>query len=628
VELTGLTLGQVLAVLGGFGVAVVALYLLRLRRRRVQVPFVTLWEAVLADRQSSRLFSQLKRWLSLLVALAVIALLAFALGDPRHAAATRTGRSMVVLVDASASMQATDVQPSRFVRAQDELREIIDDLGPADRMLVAQMDASTRPMSPLTGEQRVLRAAVADLEPTGVAANLRAGLRLAMDVLRDQPRPEVIIVSDGGLGGADDLTDRLEAQGVTLSFMPMGEADHNVGISAFSVRRYPLDKSQSEVLIELWNPTDQDRQVEMTLLGDGAPVEVQRLTVAAGERLRRFFRNVSGVDRTLEARIAAVDGKPDHLPTDDRAFARLPERRRARVLVVSDGNLYLEAALLLDEYLDVTEVTPDGYGDADAIPHDVVVFDRVVPPHAPSVPALYLHPAPGEDRTGPLQVDGTLDRPFFDRVDRDHPLTRWTALHDVNVAEALQTRLAPDDRAVAADRRGPLIVTGRREGHPFVALTFDPRQSDLPLRAAWPLLLLNTINWFVDDQGGFVSSYETGRTWHIPVPSEETEVTLVDPFGHTRTLPAVDGRAVHTGIHSGLYTVRSSAGEEVIAANLGPVEETRIAPTEHLAVGEQRAGAVTSAGVALRREFWAYFVLVVIAILLLEWFTYHRRWTV
>lgn len=625
-ELTGLSLMQVLAVLGGFGAAVVALYLLKLRRRRVTVPFVKLWESVLAERQTTRLFSQLKRWLSLLIALAVIALLAFALGDPRYAEATRTGRHLVVLVDASASMQATDVEPSRFEKARQEVRELVNDLGPADRMLIAQMDAHTRPVSPLTGDLHVLRNAVGSLEPTDVAANLRGGLRLALDVLRDRPQAEIVLVTDGGLEEPEDLRERIAGAGAELSWIRVGESGDNVGISAFAVRRYPLDKSQTEVLVELWNPTDVDRRIELTLLGDGAPVEVQRIAVAGGERLRRFFRNVSGIDRTLEARIAPADDRPDALPVDDRAHARLPERRRARVLVVTEGNLYLEAALLLDEYLDVTRVAPSDYPAEGEF--DVVIFDRLTPSIPPTTAALYLYPQPTEGAAGPFEVRGTIERPYFDRIDRDHPLVRFTALADVNVASALDVETAPEDREVAADRRAPLIVTGHRNGHPFVATTFDVTRSDLPLRVAWPLFLLNTIDWFVQEGAGFVSSYETGEDWHIPVPAGDGSVTIVDPDGAERRVPVVDGTAVYAGRQAGLYTLRTSAGEEVLAANLGPTRETEIAPPERFEVAGRVPGAVSEPGVALRREFWIYFVLAVLAILMVEWLTYHRRWTV
>lgn len=627
-ELTGLTLGQLLGVLGAVGGAVVVLYLLRLRRRRVTVPFVKLWEAVLSERQTTRLFSQLKRWLSLLVALAVVALLAFALGDPRYEGATDEGRSLVVLVDASASMQATDVDPSRFDAAIEETRELVESLGPADRLLIAQMDATARPLSPLTGDRRVLRAAVDSLAVTDMAVDSRAGVRLALDVLRGEPNAEVILVTDGGMPEAATLEDRLEEAGMRLSWIAIGRSSDNVAVSAFSVRRYPLDKSQTEVLMELWNPTDDARQVELTLLGDDEPVEVERLELGPHERLRRFFRNISGVDERLEARIRPTDGGADHLPADDAAYARLPQRRRARVLAVTEENLYLQAALLLDEYLNVTQVTPSEYvssGD-----HDVVIFDGFVPAEPPKSHALYLHPDPRPDTDrGPLEVVGTLERPFFDRVDRKHPVVRFTALSDINVGTALEVKTRDGDHVVAADRRGPLIVAGRRNGYRMVALTFDPRQSDLPLRVAWPLLLLNSIDWFVEENDSDTfSSYRTGETWQLPVPAGAEEARIVDPDGRERSVPVVDGRAVYAGTDTGFYTLRTPGSDETFAVNLGPVDESIIEPRESLELAGTKAGTVTEARAGLRKELWLYLVAAALALLMVEWLTYHRRWTV
>src|SRR5690606_10990073 len=169
------------------------------------------------------------------------------------------------------------------------------------------------------------------------------------------------------------------------------------------------------------------------------PIDVQRLTVQAGERLRRFFRNVSGADRTLEARLSLADGTRDMLPADDRAYARLPERRRARILAVSPGNLYLQAALLLDEYLDVVEVPPEQYPPEGRF--DVVIFDGWVPPTPPVSHAIYVHPSPAEGVQRPFEIEGTIERPFFDRVDGAHPLVQFMALSDVNVADALLVRL-------------------------------------------------------------------------------------------------------------------------------------------------------------------------------------------
>jgi hypothetical protein len=631
IELAGLTLGQVLTVFTVTGVVVVGLYLLKLRRRVVVVPFVRLWDRVLADSRTTRLFSQFKRWLSLLLALLLVALLAAALGDPRRPGARDEGRSLVLLLDASASMQATDVAPSRLDRAKLEARRVVDGLGPNDRALVARMEARTTPLSPMTDDAAALRAAIDAVTPTEVAASFPRGLRFAIDALRGQPHPEIVVLSDGHLGEARDDEGEVALGGLPLRFVPIGRGRRNVGITAFSVRRYPLDKSRSAGLVELRNAGPRDESVELTLIGDGRPLDVQTIDVPAGGKILRTFEDLAGADSTLEARITLADGKRDELPADDRAYARLPDRRRARVLCVTRGNLYLQAALLLDEYLDVTETPPEAYPPQGRF--DVVIFDDFVPASPPDAHAIYLHPRPAPGRDGPLVVTGTIERPLFEQLDRRHPLLRFTALRDVNVGEALAVTLAPGDERVAADPRGPLIVAGTRAGHRFVALTFDVRRSDLPLRVAWPLLLLNAIDGFLEEDAGYLSSHRTGETWRIPVPAETVSARVMAPDGDARDVPIVEGRAVVAGLRAGFHrlvtrTASDSAQTQTLAANLADDAELDITPVPELRVGATKATKPQPGRPGLRSEPWTWLVLAALALLCVEWFTYHRRLTV
>src|SRR6187200_2656230 len=108
------------------GAVVVVFYILKLRRRPVAVPFSRLWERILRDKEATSLFSQLKRLLSLLLQLALIALLLLSLGDPRTKQNLVEGRNIVVLVDASASMKATDVAPTRLDVAKREVSRMVE----------------------------------------------------------------------------------------------------------------------------------------------------------------------------------------------------------------------------------------------------------------------------------------------------------------------------------------------------------------------------------------------------------------------------------------------------------------------------------------------------------------------
>ena len=647
--LAGLPIAQLLAIFGAVGVAVVGLYILKLRRRTVAVPFSPLWQRILKDKEATSLFSKLKRLLSLLLQLALLALLVLALGDPRAAATLIKGRNLVVLVDASASMQATDVSPNRLAVAKDQVKSLIRGLGGSDRMLIAQMDAMVTPMGPMSGDTSELERALDAVKATDTRADFPRALRFATDSLRGVDNAEIVVVSDGVLGPAADASGPVHLGDAKLSFVQVGKGKRNVAVTQFSVRRYPLDKSRYEVMLEVTNTGPQAEDVELKLMGDGQLVDLTKLRLQPGERLPRFYPNLSGASRTLEANIQLADGTHDDLPADDHAYALLPERRRAKVLVVSEGNTYLEAGLLLDEYLDVTQTTPKEYATkyAAAAPgaFDVMVFDRVTPAELPRANALYLDPAgPGS----PVKVEGEIVQPGFDKIDRKHPLVRFTALDDVNIARGHKLAPQPGDKVVGASNgTDPILIAGARGGFKFVALGFDVRDSDLPLRVAWPLFLINTVSFFTDEDASYISSFRTGDVWRVPVGAQATQAVLKSPDGETESVPVHEGRAVYLGEHAGFYELDTNAGaaggpgggaapagegaaptKTAFAANLLDGDESTIAPATDLTVDGKLAGKVEGFHVGVRREIWIYLLLAAVLLTALEWATYHRRLTV
>jgi len=648
-----LSIGQVAGIFAAAAVFATALYILKLRRRTVPVPFSKLWEKILRDKEATSLFSRLKRLLSLLVQLALLALLAIALGDPRaEALVTKGGKNLVVLVDASASMQATDVGTSRLGAAKEEVKRVIRGLGGADRMLVAQMDAAITPLGPMSGDTSELERALDSIKATDARADFPRALRFATDSLRGLSNPEIIVVSDGRLGDAVDSAGKVHiADDVTLTYVPIGTAARNVGITAFSVRRYPLDKSRYEVMLEVTNTGPEQEDIELSLLGDNTLVDLTKLRLKPGERLPRFYPNLSGASRTLEAKIAPLPGSKDSLPADDHAYALLPERRRAKVLVVSPGNTYLEAALLLDEYLDVQVASPKEYVEKIApsgAKLDVIIFDGATPANAPRANAIYLDPrGPGS----PVKVEGELKQPGFDKIERKHPIVRWTALDDVNVARGHKLVAEPGDKVVGASDQGPILVAGQRGGFKFVALGFDTRDSDLPLRVAWPLLLLNSINWFTDEDAQYISSFRTGDVWRVPVVSQSGQAKLKMPGGGDVLVPVHKGRAVYLGEKAGFYELSGAEGADLslggggapptvpgtgappatvasFAANLLDADESSIEPAKELVVDGRKAGALSAFQIGVRREIWIYLLLAAILLTAVEWITYHRRITV
>lgn len=603
-------------------------YILKLRRRPVAVPFSRIWERILRDKEATSWWSRLKRLLSLLLQLALLTLLILALGDPRIAGSLIQGRSIVVLVDASASMKATDVKPTRLEQAKSEVKKLVRGLGGTDRMLIARMDAAVMPLSTMTGEISDLDVAVDQLKATDTRADVKRGLRFALDSLRGLSKPEIVLVSDGAVGDPKELSQNLDFEGVEVRYVPVGKSGKNVAITGFSVRRYPLDKARYEVMLEVTNTNEEPTDVELTLIGDGQTVDVTRLSLQPNERLPRFYKDLAGASRTLEATIKLASGESDDLPADDHAYALMPERRRARVLVVTPGNTYLEATLLLDEYLDVTSVTPAKYPPAGSF--DVTIFDGVALPLAPNTGGtLYLNPP---EEGAPLKHARAITEFGFDVWDKKHPIVRWMSMGDIQVAKGFSFKPEKEDKIIGASEAGPILVSGRRSGRRFVALGFDPRDSDFVLRVAWPLFVLNTINDFIEEDTSYVSSFFTGDVWRIPAPSGAEVATLKGPDGKAHSVPIKEGRAVHLGDQAGFYELTVKTEPEpttsMFAANLSNIDESRIKPAETLELGGKPAALPSGFDPGMRREIWLYLLLAAVIVSTIEWFTYHKRITV
>ncbi len=613
------------AMAGAAGV-LVALYVLKLRRRRIEVPFVDLWRKVLRDTESTALWRKLRRILSLLLQLLLLGLLGLAIADPRLAASER-GRTLALVIDVSASMQATDGEGgTRLQQAKEEARKLVRGLGAEDVAIIIALSGRPAPATGPSSDERELLAAIDSLTATDGPADSARALRLAADALRGRPHPMLVLISDGcdGLPAPPE-----ELRAASFHFIPIGSSGDNVGLTAFAVRRYRANQSAYEVLVELQSFRDAASELKLELLQDGEVVEAEKLTLAAGERLQRVFSNLAGEGTRLTARLsrASAPGALDALPLDDQAYALLPPRKKLKVLLVAPTqNLFLEGALLLDENLDVEKIAPAAWDAARARKFDAVVLDGFVPPKPPDTHTLYVDPR-GEG--GPFPIRGQVDQPIITETAAGHPLLRWVTFKDLNVSRASSFQLGPGDVAVASSFRQPIIAARESGGRKVVALGFDVRKSDLPLRVAFPVLLVNALDWFAGADTGVVASYTLGQAWRLPAPAGVAEISVRAPDGKLGAAPVHDGRATYFGEQAGYYELSSpGTAPRLVAANLANAAESRIKPASELSAFGKPLTRPPAGRIGVRRVLWPYLLALALLLAFGEWFTYNRRTTV
>src|SRR6476469_963595 len=124
--------------------AVIAMYLLRLRRREAVVPSTLLWQRLVADVEANAPWQRLRRSLLLLLQLLLVLLLAGLAARPFLERPAGLARDLVLVIDTSASMAATDVTPDRLTAAKAAALDALRDLPAGGKVSVVAAGRTAR----------------------------------------------------------------------------------------------------------------------------------------------------------------------------------------------------------------------------------------------------------------------------------------------------------------------------------------------------------------------------------------------------------------------------------------------------------------------------------------------------
>ena len=609
----------------GLAAPIVALYILKLRRRREPVSTLLFWEQIFREKQTTSLFQKLKHLLSLLLQLLFLALLVLALARPQFAFMTKSARQIILIVDHSASMNALDGTLSRLESAKQEALRMVDKLRFIDEMMV--ISCHTQPIihSPFTNHQKSLRAAIELIAPTDVKTDLQPALAVAHSVAQTKPNPEIVVFSDFHqipdtlLAQQEGPDTQLSDAKVQLLSVNLGEAG-NVGITQFRVRKSLVNAFDYQTLLTVINASVEEKSFNVELYLNDALLDVRPYTLAPGESKSELFTNF-----TMEGgRLKAVLDVEDALSTDNVAYAALPKREQIPVLLVTPDNPFLENALAVDEKLDLTVVAPDQY-EPGVMAYEVIIFDRYNPPTLGDGNYMFIYPP----KAGAIwQIGESLETPLITEWERDHPILRHVHLDNVQLTEAYRVQVPAAGNVLVRSFEDPLLIVEESQNRRIVFVATDTLKSDLPLRIAFPLIVANTIQWFQGELAIEEYHLQTGEVLkkRIDDGSAIENVTITGPTGESWEIPVEKDELLfdETSV-VGFYELKIGDHEEVWAVNLTDAAESQIHAAEGVADLLEEEEVVLGGSALLHYPPWIYLVLLAVLLSAVEWFLYQRR---
>ena len=614
------------------GAAVIALYLLKIKRRRQTVPALDFWRELAGQSQVRSLFQQLKRWLSLALWLVIIACLILAVGNPVLSFGRIKPRSIAVIVDNSASMQTTEPDNEGQTRLQ-LARQVVHDLATRrpvnDEWMLIEAGRQPRVLQAWTHDRKSIRDAADAIQPHLGSADLKAAKDLAAQLLAGKERPWCVLVSDGAAGQIEKLC----ADDETALYWPVGHSQNNLGITQLRVRPR-RDESLHYAYLSVLNSSSEDAETQVVFEIDGATSAVEPAAVPAGG----VWEKTVALDSPEGGVLRVSLDRPDDFATDNQAHAIIEPIEAAQVLLVTDPEeaFFFEQALLAMEPL----VDPDASRtitiedfdtlDLNTASYDLIIFNNCKPQTLPDAGAfVFVNTWPADV---PAKVLGPLTHADLLLARRDHPLVQYISLGAVRLARAREVDLLERGTVLARTTAGaPLIFLCQQPNRRMLCLAFDVLESDLPFRNAFPMLLRNALVHLVSEQTAWVHrQYRIGDVIEPvrPLPEGVTEINVSRPQGDDiagQSVP-VRGGSFLFGQTGEPGPLRFTIGDDVAyaAVNLADAGESRITPvvapqdpTERLALTERLFGTVP----------WLALAVAAMLLVGIEWLTYHYRWT-
>ncbi len=577
---------------------IVAFYLLKQKYTDMVIPSLFLWEKVFEAQQALTPWQKLKRrllmFLQILIALVIVLLLA----QPQIVSTQYVGNTIFVL-DASMSMQATDVPQSRFEEAKKRIEEAVGGMDKQTAVVLVVMSKTPYIAVNQTEDKALFIERLKKINVTNGGVD------------EEKTKSLIDILSSAGNFTVQMYTDQNYDVGRDKTTVIFGHKADNAAITNLSDY---IDADRIVAMAKVKNFSDKTVEKTVNLFADNKICDSKAVSLAPFSEGDVFFTNVNLESTELMAALS----EEDVLPADDARYAVVTKSADKKVLLVTEQNIFLEKAIraLPNVALYV--------GDKDNIEnlkgYNLYVFDGVLPETLPKDGQILLFNPPVGNAL--LQTAEAVSVGALHYKDSD--LLRLIPTFHFLIDKSKKLQMPAWATDVISSDETPIVISGEIENQKIVVVGFDLHDSDLPLKKEFPIFMYNVFQWLMPEGVVKAQTVTAMDTVRLSVSPESSAVQVVSPDGTITNvappfpvLPYTDTNAtgffiVEETRSSGVYTQSFAVNPDTADSNLFLDAEgstTSVVPQQN------------EKNINLQRPLLCFLLLLI----LFEWWVYMRE---
>lgn len=530
--------------------AIIAMYLLKQNYREIKSASNILWERAVSRTLSQKPWQKLKKELLMLLQILAVLLLVFALAGP-FIKSKGESQNYILVLDASLSMQAKDISPSRFESAKKALEKTLEELSPNGEFALVLAQKEPYVAVNFTDNKKDILNKLNTIDITGSTVDEEELIHI-LEALYNNKEAQILVFSDYGF----------DLKGLSASNFPIGSSGDNAAITLMS---HSVDSDRIVSLVKVKNYGSKTIKNSIALYGDTRLIDIKDFQAEPGEEVSIFFTDVPLEERRLMAKLS----EEDILEADNVYYDVIEERDAEKTIVFSQKNIFLENVIGLIPSVELYKGDISNMEDISG--YHLYIFDGVLPEKMPEDGHVLIFNPPAEN--GFIEVSGEEE---IDKVFKNNnELLNFIEDIDFDISKSKIIKEPDWANTLISSDKGPLVMAGERQGSKTVIFSFDLHHSDFPLKKEFPIFMYNLMGWFVPEKISKEEKLYTDSSIEFNIYPGSESVKIVSPDKKTYTLaPPFPAGKFLDGKVPGIYTMEQIVDGKSIysdfAINLSP----------------------------------------------------------
>ncbi len=580
-------------------VPIVAMYLLKKEYEEHTVASTYLWSQTLNQLEASKPWQKYRNNLLLLLQLLAFIAGVLYLSEPNIGGSVEQQAHRVIIMDVSASMTWQEGNSTRMGQMKASVLDEVKAMDKRANLTLMTMADGVDVIYNQTVDLVKLKHVINNIEGTSYSDDIEKSHKQIESWLSEHDGAYVTLYTDHVMSTVDEAIN-------TIEYVKVGKSQDNVSVTMLGHQEFD---EGSRLMTHVRNQSSEVKSFDVLLKVDGKLLDVQEMTLGAMDD-KYLTWNLPSEGAVVEVQIDVADD----YDFDNRRYHVLTTTEVKKVLLISEGNVFLEKALGLMPHIEVYKTQED---IKDLSGYDLYVYDGIQPESYPlDGEMVFFNPTKASEgiqpsallKAGELDV---VDDALFKHVDFDFNISEMQLY---NLPQGMTPTLLVDNKVMA--------YKGTQLGRAFYVFGFDLHNTDLPLRIGFPILIHNLIDEMLNTNTQAQSNVYAGEKVDISLHANADHIKLETAYGEQLSYKVGDLKngfmmTETIGVYKIEQFVESRYLTNYFVVNIDPEESIMIeksAPRIAMTQGEPTAP----------KAIGSLLLWLLVAMLLGEWVVYNR----